>query len=199
MSAILKENVLQEKKKKSVSKGKVDKIVGAIIEKPIAKTEEKEVPKKEQPSAAKSNPLKKNIFSDEILIAGESDSELDELRSTLSRELKPSNEVETFFVDRMVSSIWRMKRCLKMEQQIIEHASSCIQEYEQGFFTSRKRTKEELQQLKALKIIEEKDKIDEIIKYESSLERQFYLALRELRKAKQQETKKEKKGTKKTK
>lgn len=195
MSAILKENVLQEKKKKSVSKGKVDKIVGAIVEKPKAKTATKGRQKTEQPSTSKNNPLKKHILSDEILIAGESVSDLEEIRSVLSKELKPSNEVETFFVDRMVSSIWRMKRCLKMERQIIEHASSCIQEYEQGFFTSKKRTKEELQQLRALKVIEEKDKIEEIIKYESSLERQFYLALRELRR----EKRKEKKISKKTK
>ncbi|MCZ7623990.1 MAG: hypothetical protein M5U24_16225 [Candidatus Kuenenia sp.] len=56
-----------------------------------------------------------------------------------------------------------------------------------------------MQQLKALKIIEEKDKMSEIMKYESSLERQFYLALRELRKAKRIDTKQTTKTQKKTK
>ncbi|MBM4053716.1 MAG: hypothetical protein FJ264_03375 [Planctomycetes bacterium] len=192
MAAILKENILQKKKKPSVSKDKVNKIVDVILEKPKAETAAKEIVKKEQSQPLKSSSVKKYIFSDEILISDENISDLDELRSMLCRELKPSTEIESFFVDRIVSSIWRLKRCMKIERQIIEHASSSIQEYEQGFFTSKKRTKEELQQLRALKVIEEKDKFDEIIKYESSLERQFYLALRELRMARQQEAKQKK-------
>lgn len=199
MSAILKENVLQEKSRKNGSKGKVEKIMDTIIKKPTTKTVVKEVIEKEQDSAPKSTVIRKYIFSDEILIEGENVADLNDLRAIIDKEFKPSNEIESFFADRIVSSIWRMKRCLNIEKQIIEHASSCIQEYEQGFFTSKKRTKNELQQLKALKIIEEKDKMSEIIKYESSLERQFYLALRELRKAKRIETKETNKMQKKTK
>lgn len=199
MSAILKGNVLQEKKRKNGSKGKVEKIMDTIIRKPTTKTVVKEATEKEKDSAPESTVMRKYIFSDEILVEGENVADLNDLRSILDKEFKPSNEMESFFVDRIVSSIWRMKRCLNIERQIIEHASSGIQEYEQGFFTSKKRTKNELQQLKALKIIEEKDKMSEIIKYESSLERQFYLALRELRKAKRIETKQTNTMQKKTK
>lgn len=199
MSAILKGNVLQEKNRKNGSKGKVEKIMDTIIKKPTTKTVVKEVIEKEQDSAPKSTVIRKYIFSDEILIEGENVADLNDLRAIIDKEFKPSNEIESFFADRIVSCIWRMKRCLNIEKQIIEHASSGIQEYEQGFFTSKKRTKNELQQLKALKIVEEKDKMSEIIKYESSLERQFYLALRELRKAKRIETKQTNKMQKKTK
>lgn len=199
MSTILKENVLQEKGRKNGSKSKVEKIMDTIIKKPTTKTVVKEVIEKEQDSAPKSAVIRKYIFSDEILIEGENVADLNDLRAIIDKEFKPSNEIESFFADRIVSSIWRMKRCLNIEKQIIEHASSGIQEYEQGFFTSKKRTKNELQQLKALKIVEEKDKMSEIIKYESSLERQFYLALRELRKAKRIETKQTNKIQKKTK
>lgn len=199
MSAILKENVLQEKSRKNGSKGKVEKIMDTIIKKPTTKTVVKEVTEKEQGSVPKSTVIRKYIFSNEILIEGENIDDLNDLRAIIDKEFKPSNEIESFFADRIVSSIWRMKRCLNIEKQIIEHASSGIQEYEQGFFTSKKRTKNELQQLKALKIIEEKDKMSEIMKYESSLERQFYLALRELRKAKRIDTKQTTKTQKKTK
>ncbi|WP_295101583.1 hypothetical protein [uncultured Candidatus Kuenenia sp.] len=199
MSAILKENVLQEKSRKNGSKGKVEKIMDTIIKKPTTKTVVKEVTEKEQGSVPKSTVIRKYIFSNEILIEGENIDDLNDLRAIIDKEFKPSNEIESFFADRIVSSIWRMKRCLNIEKQIIEHASSGIQEYEQGFFTSKKRTKNELQQLKALKIIEEKDKMSEIMKYESSLERQFYLALRELRKAKRIDTKQTIKTQKKTK
>ncbi len=199
MSAILKENVLQEKSRKNGSKGKVEKIMDTIIKKPTTKTVVKEVTEKEQGSVPKSTVIRKYIFSNEILIEGENIDDLNDLRAIIDKEFKPSNEIESFFADRIVSSIWRMKRCLNIEKQIIEHASSGIQEYEQGFFTSKKRTKNELQQLKALKIIEEKDKMSEIMKYESSLERQFYLALRELRNAKRIDTKQTIKTQKKTK
>ncbi|MBE7549182.1 hypothetical protein KsCSTR_28480 [Candidatus Kuenenia stuttgartiensis] len=199
MSAILKENVLQEKSRKNGSKGKVEKIMDTIIKKPTTKTVVKEVTEKEQDSVPKSTVIRKYIFSNEILIEGENIDDLNDLRAIIDKEFKPSNEIESFFADRIVSSIWRMKRCLNIEKQIIEHASSGIQEYEQGFFTSKKRTKNELQQLKALKIIEEKDKMSEIMKYESSLERQFYLALRELRNAKRIDTKQTTKTQKKTK
>lgn len=199
MSAILKENVLQEKSRKNGSKGKVEKIMDTIIKKPTTKTVVKEVTEKEQGSVPKSTVIRKYIFSNEILIEGENIDDLNDLRAIIDKEFKPSNEIESFFADRIVSSIWRMKRCLNIEKQIIEHASSGIQEYEQGFFTSKKRTKNELQQLKALKIIEEKDKMSEIMKYESSLERQFYLALRELRNAKRIDTKQTTKTQKKTK
>src|SRR3972149_10960077 len=101
------------------------------------------------------------LFSSEILIEGECASELDEIRNKLLKELKPSGEIESILVDRIVSSIWRLKRCLKIESQIIEFGSSCIQEYEQGFFRTRKRTNKELSQLKALKITEGKNRLEE--------------------------------------
>ncbi|MCZ7623991.1 MAG: hypothetical protein M5U24_16230 [Candidatus Kuenenia sp.] len=141
MSAILKENVLQEKSRKNGSKGKVEKIMDTIIKKPTTKTVVKEVTEKEQDSVPKSTVIRKYIFSNEILIEGENIDDLNDLRAIIDKEFKPSNEIESFFADRIVSSIWRMKRCLNIEKQIIEHASSGIQEYEQGFFTSKKRTK----------------------------------------------------------
>src|SRR3990172_1189569 len=79
-----------------------------------------------------------------------------------SEELKPSGEIESILVDRIVSGVWRLKRCLKIESQVIEFESSGIQEYEQGFFRTRKRTNKELSQLRALKITEGKNRFEEL-------------------------------------
>lgn len=189
MSAILKEDVLQRKNKETSGKEKVDKIMNAIVE------------SVETPNSAKigvtegKTPLDtliQHIFSSEIVIEGEKKSDLDEVRNRLIKELKPSDEIESIIVDRIVSSVWRLKRCLKIESRVIEYGASCIQEYEQGFFRTRKRTEKELIQLRAIKIIENKNRIMELSKYEMILEMQIYKALRELDKYRQRETRQEK-------
>jgi hypothetical protein len=81
----------------------------------------------------------------------------------------------------------------------MEYDRSCVQEYDQGFFRTRKRTSKELSQLKALKIIENKNRIVELSKYETMLEMQLYKALRELSRYRRQELREEKKASRRTK
>ena len=184
MATILKEDILRRKNKETGSREKVDKIMSTIIEPLVAsnlpKSEGKGIKLTSETVKPAENIARQYIFSSEILIEGESASELDEIRNRLLKELKPTSEIESILVDRIVSSVWRLKRCLKIESQIIEFESSCIQEYEQGFFRTRKRTNKELSQLKALKITEDKNRLVELSKYETILERQVYKALCEL-------------------
>ena len=189
MATILKEDILRRRNKETSNKEKVDKIMSTIVEPPVQSNMPKSESKESKTTAETIKPVESTtrqyIFSSEILIEGECASELDEIRNKLSKELKPSGEIESILVDRIVSSIWRLKRCLKIESQIIEFESSCIQEYEQGFFRTRKRTNKELSQLKALKITEDKDRLVELSKYETLLERQIYKALSALDKRRQ--------------
>lgn len=189
MATILKEDILRRKNKETSSKEKVDKIMSTIVEPPmqsnLPKSESKEIKTTPETVKPTESTTRQYIFSSEILIEGESASELDEVRCKLLKELKPSGEIESILVDRIVSGVWRLKRCLKIESQIIEFESSCIQEYEQGFFRTRKRTNKELSQLKALKITEGKNRLEELSKYETILERQIYKALSVLDKLRQ--------------
>lgn len=191
MSTILKEDVLHGKNKETSAKEKVDKIMNTIVESTgtlnLAKTETS----KNITSAA--DDARHYIFSREILLEGEKSSDLEELRSKLVKELKPSGEIELLIVDRIISSIWRLKRCLKIESQILEYHASCIQEYEQGFLRTRKRTSQELAQLKALKMMENKNGSAELPKYETMLEVQLYKALRELDRYRRRELRYERK------
>ena len=196
MPTILKENVLRRKNKETDDKEKVDKIMDMIVESSDVQSQTKaEIPEgniADEITQSAQDDIKQCIFSSEILIAGENKSDLNEIRKNLINELKPTGKLESIIVDRIISSIWRLKRCLKIENQIIEHTVTCIQEYEQGFFRTRKRTTEELAQLRALKLIEDK-KIEGLYKYETLLERQIYKALNELHKHRRQELKLEKK------
>lgn len=198
MSAILKEDILRGKNKETSGKEKVDKIMSTIVESietpHAAKMEKREgaVPSESIKSTETEDALKQHIFSSEILIEGESKADLDEVRNRLLNVLKPLDEIESIIVDRIVSSVWRLKRCLRIESQIMEYESSCIQEYEQGFFRTRKRSDKELTQLKALKIIENKNRIADLSEYETILEMQLYKALRELDKYRRREARQEK-------
>src|SRR3972149_7562932 len=139
MAKILKKDIFRRKNKETSSKEKVDKIMRTIVEPPVQsnlpKSESKEIKTTPETVKPAESTARQHIFSSEILIEGESASELDEVRNKLLKELKPSGEIESILVDRIVSSIWRLKRCLKIESQIIEFGSSCIQEYEQGFIS----------------------------------------------------------------
>lgn len=203
MATILKEDILRRKNKETSSKEKVDKIMSTIVEPPVQsnlpKSESKEIKTTSETVKPAESTTRQYIFSSEILIEGESASELDEVRCKLLKELKPSGEIESILVDRIVSGVWRLKRCLKFESQIIEFGSSCIQEYEQGFFRTRKRTNKELSQLKALKITEGKNRLEELSKYETILERQIYKALSVLDKLRQHGSVSEKRAPRKTK
>ncbi|MEK6559824.1 MAG: hypothetical protein AABZ43_06745 [Planctomycetota bacterium] len=203
MSAILKDDILSRKSREISGKEKVNKIMNTIVEplvkSDLTKQEHKEVKSTIETTKTAEDTVKQNIFSSEILIEGECATDLDEIRNRLKKELKPTGEIESIIVDRIISSIWRLKRCLKIESQILEYESSCIQEYEQGFFRVRKRTDKEMRQLKALKIIDVKNHLEELSKYETALEGQIYKALSELENIKQGRTKQVKSITKRTK
>lgn len=203
MSTILKEDILRGKNRESSAKDKVDKIMDTIVESSgivsFAKTEDTESKLPSGSMKPLENAGKQYIFSNEILIDEERQSDLDEIRNRLAKELKPSDEVELLIVDHIVSSVWRLKRCLKIERQVMEYDRSCVQEYDQGFFRTRKRTGKELAELKALKIIENKNRIVELSKYETMLEMQLYKALRELSRYRRQELREEKRASRRAK
>ncbi|TVM00813.1 MAG: hypothetical protein CV087_12450 [Candidatus Brocadia sp. WS118] len=198
MSTILKEDVLHGKNRESSAKEKVDKIMNTIVElsetSSLAKTESVENSTSSGAMKSREDDARQYIFSSEILIDGEKSADLDEVRNKLIKELKPSNVIEALIVDRIISGVWRLKRCLKIESQILEYNTSCIQEYEQGFLRTRKRTNRELLQLKAVKINENKNRSPELSKYETMLENQIYKALRELDKYRRRELRQEKKS-----
>lgn len=200
MSTILKEDVLHGKSKETSAKEKVDKIMNTIVESTgthtLVKTETMKSTISEGPSNLNPDDARHYIFSREILLEEEKSCELNELRNKLVKELKPSDEIELLLVDRLISSVWRLKRCLKIESQTIEYNTSCIQEYEQGFLRTRKRSTKELTQLKALKMMQNINKGEELSKYETMLEIQIYKALRELDKYRRRELRYEKKVSK---
>lgn len=185
MAAILKKNIFRNEHKETSGKESMDKIIDAIVASPGVEKQPKEASLESkavaQTTVSESKVLQ-NIFSSEVIIEGEDGCIFDEVRARLKDALKPTNDLESILVDRIASSTWRLKRCLKFEKQIIEFCSSNVQEYEQGFFKMRKRSGKEITQLKALKVMENKSLAGELSAYESLLESQIYRALNTLNK-----------------
>ncbi|MEK7700304.1 MAG: hypothetical protein AAB332_07850, partial [Planctomycetota bacterium] len=168
MAAILKKNIFRNEQRETSGKESMDKIIDAIVASPGVEKQPKEASQESKAVAqttVSESKVIQNIFSSEVIIEGEDGCIFDEVRARLKDALKPTNDLESILVDRIASSTWRLKRCLKFEKQIIEFCSSNVQEYEQGFFRMRKRSGKEITQLKALKVMENKSLAGELSTY----------------------------------
>jgi uncharacterized protein YheU (UPF0270 family) len=186
MTNILKKDIFNENSTEVTGKEKVDKIMDTIAEKP------KDQKLSIMPQQNIETESMQGLLSDEVLMEGENKLEMELLQDKLIKELKPANKIESIIVDRIISSMWRLKRYLKIESQIMDYMTSGIEEYEHGFFSTRKRTDKEISQLKAFKLAEGKGRLEEFCKYEIILERQIYRALNELNKLRRRELKRQK-------
>jgi hypothetical protein len=91
----------------------------------------------------------------------------------LVAELQPQGELEGILVDRIVSSVWRLKRTLSVEtaNMVYEH-----QERIQGSYPFN----EAQRRLMALRDMLSGNPTERILRYETTIERQIYKALHEL-------------------
>lgn len=128
-------------------------------------------------SITRLNALKHGLLSKEILIAGEDDRELEELGKRLRMELAPQGELENIFVDRIVSSAWRLKRAIRVERDFIQA------EYEDCKLDNFRGMK--IQDSKAWNLVVTRELGTKstwlnLIRYETTIEKQIYKALHEL-------------------
>jgi len=66
------------------------------------------------------NALKHGLLSHDVLLPGEKAKELRAFREAMFAELAPEGELEEFLADRVVESVWRLRRAVRMERDIIE-------------------------------------------------------------------------------
>lgn len=188
MQTILKDNILNEKSNGTLGKEKVDKIMNMIVESsgtPSQTGGKFKVDKQGEQQKPNISASMQHLFSNEILIEGENKEELEGLKNNITEELKPSSGIESIIVDRIISGVWRLRRCLRIERHLMNHNNASVQEYEQGLFIVKKRKPDELIQLKALQIAGDKIIMEGLSKYEAMIEKQIYKAISELNKSRQ--------------
>ncbi len=119
---------------------------------------------------AKMNALKHGLLSKEVLLKGEDEEKLIELVKRLRNDLKPVTEMERFLVDRIATNVWRLKRAMQMEREMMEDSRKPT-------FGDRLNN---LGETLTHYDIAHNDIYGKFIRYESSIERGIFKALHEL-------------------
>lgn len=115
------------------------------------------------------NAIKHGLLSQEILLVEEDEESLIELGKRLRADLKPANELEVVLVDRIVSNIWRLRRAMQVERDMIEDSRK-------EFMSDRKKGMGEAFRYD----FANSEGFLKFTRYETSIERSIYKALHEL-------------------
>lgn len=121
-------------------------------------------------AVSKYNALKHGLLSKEVLLEGEDEQNLIEVGKRLRTELEPQTELELVLVDRITANVWRLKRVMQMEREMMEDS----QKGSLGLGKSK------LGQTLTHYDIAHNDIYGKLIRYEGSIERGIYKALHEL-------------------
>jgi len=128
-------------------------------------------PKTEEGKAvSRYNAIKHGLLSKEVLLEDEDEKALIEVGKRLRTELEPQSELELVLVDRITANVWRLKRVMQMERELMAD--------------SRKGTLggglRKLGETLTHYDFAHNDVYGKLIRYESSIERGIYKALHEL-------------------
>lgn len=119
------------------------------------------------------NALKHGLLSEVILLPEEDEDALLKLGKQMRTELKPVGELELSLVDRITSNLWRLRRALKAEREMMD--DDCNPSSTFDMEKNRKTLG------RAFSIdFNNSDTYGKFIRYEASIERGLYKALHEL-------------------
>jgi len=122
------------------------------------------------------NAVKHGIFTNVIIADMEEGEVLDQVRAKLFDEFKPEGVLEEILVDRTVVCIWRLRRCAITDKAITE------QEYHQEMDINRQYVipSSERTWISKRWVINHVP-TELLLRYETTIERQLYRVIRELR------------------
>ena len=121
---------------------------------------------------SKYNALKHGILSQEVLLKGEDEAVLIGVGKKLRAELEPQMELELVLVDRITANVWRLRRVMQIEREMIDN---------DRFTTDWQDKPKEKTLGEALsEDFSNNDTYGKLIRYEASIERGIYKALHEL-------------------
>lgn len=122
----------------------------------------------------KHNALKHGLLAKEVLLEGENKKELDELSESVVNSLKPDGELENILAERIISNTWRLKRCLKIERNLMEYEKN----NELGNFDIGG-SAQQSERSSILGMVSS-HLMDRIMRYETTIERGIFKSLHEL-------------------
>jgi hypothetical protein len=132
-------------------------------------------------SLTRLNAVKHGLLSNEVLMKDEDGGALAGLGERMRQELAPDGELENILVDRIVSSVWRLKRALRVERQYLEQTPS------EGKGNLLGHLKRDITEVYGSLVRTELGNITawmNLTRYETTIEKQIYKALHELQRIK---------------
>jgi len=122
---------------------------------------------------SKYNALKHGLLSKEILLDGEDEGALIDIGKKLRTELEPKTELELVLVDRITANVWRLKRVMQIEKEMMDN------DMNNSISFSMSGTDKTLGSALSYDFAN-RDTYGKLIRYEASIERGIYKALHEL-------------------
>ena len=114
------------------------------------------------------NAMKHGVFSQHVCLPDEDEAALIALGKKLRHHLQPVGELELVLVDRIVTALWRLRRVVAMETEVIQHyrdpARNSFRAVTNG---------------EAL-LHDHGDRLGRLLRHETTFERSLYKALHEL-------------------
>ncbi|MFC1715623.1 hypothetical protein ACFL6S_18280 [Candidatus Poribacteria bacterium] len=128
-------------------------------------------------SVTRLNAMKHGVLSKEVLIEGEDKKALAELGKKMRLELAPDGELENILVDRIISSVWRLRRAIRTERDYVQAE---YKDCKYDSWNKRDRDDDEAWNLVVSKQFGKGKAWLNLMRYETSIEKQIYKALHEL-------------------
>lgn len=113
---------------------------------------------------ASKNAIKHGFFAQNLLVKGELAEDLEGFRESVYSDLKPEGTMEELLTEKMISTVWRWKRLLRIESQkfdgeeMFDPGNGPVRAFEG----------------------DNEHTMQTLVRYEANLERMFYKALHEL-------------------
>jgi len=132
-------------------------------------------------TVSRGNALKHGLLSEEVLMKGEKQTQLEELGKRLRSELAPHGELENLLVDRIVSSSWRLKRAIRVERDLLNTEYETCENDEYSLKKNDGTVCDgAVWDLVVRRLLGEGHGWLHLTRYETTIERQIYKALHEL-------------------
>lgn len=119
------------------------------------------------------NAIKHGLLTKEVLVDKEEMNDLADLTENINEALNPIGPMEKLLVDRIISNVWRLRRAIVVETKTMEWYQNDFDMFPMG-------ENEDQQTRKRIRNMVSNDNIDNILRYETTIERSIFRALHEL-------------------
>lgn len=131
----------------------------------------------------KFNALKHGLLSSEVLLKGEDKDNLVKLSNQIRESLQPVGEIEQLLTDRIITNFWRLKRAMGVERSTMEWEKFNERgeiDLSFGGYPRDEKLEEEQKIRKKIRDMIANNETEQILRYETTIERSIYKALHEL-------------------